>query len=108
MTSRTGNRPAPRTVPIGSFRVGAGQPLVLIAGPCVIESEAHAMRMAQRLGEIDAAAKHPFGFKASAHKANLSSISSYRGPGLDAGLPVLKKIKDKHDVSLLTDIHEPA
>jgi len=108
MTSRTGSRIASRTVPIGPFRIGAGQPLVLFAGPCVIESEAHAMRMAQRLVKIAAAAKIPFVFKASYDKANRSSISSYRGPGLAAGLAVLRKIKDRFGVPLLTDIHEPS
>ena len=108
MSPRTVSRTAPRTVPIGRFRVGAGQPLVLFAGPCVIESESHAMRMAQRLVKIAAAAKIPLVFKASFDKANRSSISSYRGPGLDAGLSALKKIKDKLGVPLLTDIHEPA
>ena len=108
MTSRTGTRSAPRTVSIGRFRVGAGQPLVLFAGPCVIESEAHALRMAERLVKIAAAAKMPFVFKASYDKANRSSISSYRGPGLEVGLAVLRKIKDRLGVPILTDIHEPA
>jgi 2-dehydro-3-deoxyphosphooctonate aldolase (KDO 8-P synthase) len=108
MTSRTGSRNAPRAVPIGPFRIGAGQPLVLFAGPCVIESEAHAMRMAQRLVKVAAAAKIPFVFKASYDKANRSSLSSYRGPGLEAGLSVLQKIKDRFGVPLLTDIHETA
>lgn len=108
MTSRRDSGAARRTVPIGPFRIGAGQPLVLFAGPCVIESEAHALRMAQRLVKIAAAAKIPFVFKASYDKANRSSISSYRGPGLDAGLAVLRKIKERFGVPLLTDIHEPA
>jgi 2-dehydro-3-deoxyphosphooctonate aldolase (KDO 8-P synthase) len=94
-------------VSIGRLRMGAGQPLVLIAGPCVIESEGHALRIAGRLAEIAAAAKVPFVFKASYDKANRSSLSSYRGPGLAAGLAVLRKIKDRLGVPILTDIHEP-
>jgi 2-dehydro-3-deoxyphosphooctonate aldolase (KDO 8-P synthase) len=108
MSPRTGKRAASRTVSIGGFRIGAGQPLVLFAGPCVIESEAHALRTAERLVKIAAAVKIPFVFKASYDKANRSSISSYRGPGMAAGLAVLRKIKDRFGVPLLTDIHEPA
>jgi 2-dehydro-3-deoxyphosphooctonate aldolase (KDO 8-P synthase) len=109
MTSRSGNRSAPpRAVSIGRLRIGAGQPLALFAGPCVIESEAHALRMAERLVKIAGAAKIPFVFKASYDKANRSSLSSYRGPGLAAGLAVLRKIKDRLGVPLLTDIHEPS
>jgi 2-dehydro-3-deoxyphosphooctonate aldolase (KDO 8-P synthase) len=108
MTSRPLTRTAPRTVSIGRFRVGAGQPLILFAGPCVIESEAHALHMAARLVKIAAVAKIPFVFKASYDKANRSSISSFRGPGVEAGLAVLRKIKDRFGVPLLTDIHEPA
>jgi 2-dehydro-3-deoxyphosphooctonate aldolase (KDO 8-P synthase) len=107
MSARRGSRAAPRIVSIGRLRVGAGQPLVLIAGPCVIESETHALRIAGRLAEIAAAAKVPFVFKASYDKANRSSLSSYRGPGLAAGLAVLGKIKERYGVPILTDIHEP-
>jgi 2-dehydro-3-deoxyphosphooctonate aldolase (KDO 8-P synthase) len=97
-----------RTISIGRFRIGAGQPLVLIAGPCVIESEAHAIKIAERLTKIAAAAKVPLIFKASYDKANRSSLHSYRGPGMQAGLAVLRKIKDRFGVPLLTDIHDPA
>jgi 2-dehydro-3-deoxyphosphooctonate aldolase (KDO 8-P synthase) len=97
-----------RTISIGRFRIGAGQPLVLIAGPCVIESEAHAMKMAERLARIAAAAKVPLIFKASYDKANRSSLHSYRGPGMQAGLAVLRKIKERVGVPILTDVHEPA
>jgi 2-dehydro-3-deoxyphosphooctonate aldolase (KDO 8-P synthase) len=96
-----------RAIPIGKFRIGGREPLVLIAGPCVIESEAHAMRMAARLVKIAAAAKVPLIFKASYDKANRSSVASYRGPGLIEGLKVLQKIKDGYGVPILTDIHEP-
>jgi len=97
-----------KTIAIGRLRVGAGQPLVLIAGPCVIESEAHAMKMAERLAKIAAAAKVPLIFKASYDKANRSSLNSYRGPGMRAGLAVLRKIKEEVGVPILTDVHEPA
>jgi 2-dehydro-3-deoxyphosphooctonate aldolase (KDO 8-P synthase) len=108
MASRTNTRSAPRAVSIGRFGIGGGRPLVLFAGPCVIESEAHALGMAKSLVKIASAAKIPLVFKASYDKANRSSISSYRGPGLAAGLAVLRKIKDRFGVPLLTDIHEPA
>jgi len=99
--------PPLRSIPIGAFRIGAGEPLVLIAGPCVIESEAHAMKMAERLTKIAAKAKVPLVFKASYDKANRSSVSSFRGPGLTGGLEVLRKIKERFHVPVLTDIHEP-
>ena len=70
---------------MGELRIGGGEPLVLIAGPCVIESERHAMRMAERLVKIAAKAKIPLIFKASYDKANRSSLSSFRGPGLERG-----------------------
>ena len=95
-----------REIPIGNFRIGGNQPLFLIAGPCVIESEEHAMMLATRLAEITSAAKVPFIFKASYDKANRSSEHSYRGPGLTEGLRILKKIKDELKLPILTDIHE--
>jgi 2-dehydro-3-deoxyphosphooctonate aldolase (KDO 8-P synthase) len=97
----------PRVISVGRLRIGAGQPLALIAGPCVIESEAHAMGMAEKLEKIASAARIPFIFKASYDKANRSSLTSFRGPGLEAGLAVLRKIKDRLGVPILTDIHEP-
>ena len=81
---------------------------MLIAGPCVIESERHAMRMAERLVKIAAKAKIPLIFKASYDKANRSSLSSFRGPGPREGLEILRKIEARFRVPLLTDIHEPA
>jgi 2-dehydro-3-deoxyphosphooctonate aldolase (KDO 8-P synthase) len=95
-----------KEISIGSVRIGGNQPLFLIAGPCVIESEEHAMSMAGRLAEITAHAHVPFVFKASYDKANRSSEQSYRGPGLAAGLQILKKIKARFGVAILTDIHE--
>ena len=99
--------PAIRPIPIGSFSIGAGEPFVLIAGPCVIESETHALKMAERLVKIAAKAKVPFIFKASYDKANRSSASSFRGPGLAGGLEILRKIEARFRVPVLTDIHEP-
>ena len=89
------------------IRIGRGAPLALIAGPCVIESEKHAMAMAGSLVKMAAAAKVPLIFKASFDKANRSSLDSYRGPGLDAGLAVLRRIKERWGVPILSDIHEP-
>jgi 2-dehydro-3-deoxyphosphooctonate aldolase (KDO 8-P synthase) len=95
-----------REFSVGSLRVGGNQPLALIAGPCVIESESHALGIAERLAEITRAAQVPFVLKASYDKANRSSSESYRGPGLTEGLRILKKIKDRLGVPILTDIHE--
>jgi 2-dehydro-3-deoxyphosphooctonate aldolase (KDO 8-P synthase) len=100
--------PPLRSIPIGGFRIGAGEPLVLIAGPCVIESERHAMKLAERLVKIAARAKIPLIFKASYDKANRSSVRSFRGPGLAEGLEILRKIKARFRVPVLTDVHEPA
>src|ERR1022692_827703 len=95
-----------REISIGNFRMGGNQPMVLVAGPCVIESEAHAFATAERLVEMAAHANVPFIFKASYDKANRSSEQSYRGPGLMEGLRILKKIKERFGVPILTDIHE--
>lgn len=95
-----------REISIGNFRIGGNQPLVLIAGPCVIESETHASMMAERLAEIAARANMPLIFKASYDKANRSSEQSYRGPGLVEGLRILRKIKQRIALPILTDIHE--
>ena len=95
-------------VTIGEIAIGGGRPLVLIAGPCVIESEAHASELAGRLAAIARRLGVPFIFKASYDKANRTAGTSFRGPGLDEGLRVLAGIKSKHDVPILTDIHEPS
>jgi 2-dehydro-3-deoxyphosphooctonate aldolase (KDO 8-P synthase) len=95
-------------VKLGDISFGGGSPLVLIAGPCVIESESHATEMAGRLVDIARRARVPFVFKASFDKANRTSAASFRGPGLDEGLRVLASIKSRFQVSILTDIHEPA
>lgn len=93
-------------VELGSIVVGGDRPLVLIAGPCVIESEEHASRLAGRLVEITTRLGVPFVFKASYDKANRTSGRSFRGPGLVEGLRVLSAIKARFGVPVLTDIHE--
>jgi 2-dehydro-3-deoxyphosphooctonate aldolase (KDO 8-P synthase) len=93
-------------VKLGEIAIGGGSPFVLIAGPCVIESDAHATDLAGRLVEIARRVRVPFIFKASFDKANRTSITSFRGPGLDEGLRVLAGIKSRFQVPILTDIHE--
>ena len=95
-----------REISVGTLRLGGGNPLFLIAGPCVIESESHARMMAERVKKIAADASVPYIFKASYDKANRSSIRSFRGPGLTEGLRILAKIKGELGVPILTDIHE--
>jgi len=95
-----------REISIGNFRIGGNQPLVLIAGPCVIESEPHAFMLAERIAEIATRAKMPLIFKASYDKANRSSEESFRGPGLTEGLRILQRIKQHFGLPILTDIHE--
>jgi 2-dehydro-3-deoxyphosphooctonate aldolase (KDO 8-P synthase) len=95
-----------REIFLGSLRLGGGNPLFLIAGPCVIESEAHARSMAERVAKIAAEAGVPYIFKASYDKANRSSVKAFRGPGLSEGLRVLGKIKADLRLPILTDIHE--
>jgi 2-dehydro-3-deoxyphosphooctonate aldolase (KDO 8-P synthase) len=92
-------------VSIGDVRVGRGCPLVLIAGPCVIESEAHARKIASALKSLTDEAGVPFIFKASYDKANRTSLASFRGPGLEKGLDVLKGIKEEVGVKVLSDVH---
>ncbi|MDQ1411278.1 MAG: 2-dehydro-3-deoxyphosphooctonate aldolase synthase [Acidobacteriaceae bacterium] len=98
----------PREIALGALRLGAGNALFLIAGPCVIESEAHACAMAEKIARIAADCGVPYIFKASYDKANRSSLKSFRGPGLAEGLRILKKIKKDFGVPVLTDIHESA
>jgi len=87
---------------------GEGAPLFIIAGPCVIESESHASKMADSLAEITSSFGVPYIFKASFDKANRSSVSSYRGPGLTEGLRILADIKKRTGLPVLTDVHEIA
>jgi 2-dehydro-3-deoxyphosphooctonate aldolase (KDO 8-P synthase) len=93
------------TFQLGDIRIGSGN-LFLIAGPCVIESEEHAIRMAEIIKGVTRALEFPFIFKASYDKANRTSVRSFRGPGLKEGLRILKKIKDELHVPVLTDVHE--
>jgi 2-dehydro-3-deoxyphosphooctonate aldolase (KDO 8-P synthase) len=97
---------AAKEITVGSLRLGAGNPLFLIAGPCVIESESHARMMAENVAKIATDAGVPYIFKASYDKANRSSLKAYRGPGLKEGLRILEKIKKDLKLPILTDIHE--
>jgi 2-dehydro-3-deoxyphosphooctonate aldolase (KDO 8-P synthase) len=83
-----------------------GEKLLLIAGPCVIESEAHALKMAEAIGAVARKLRVPYIFKASYDKANRTSLQSFRGPGLDEGLRILEKVKKETGVPVLTDVHE--
>jgi len=95
----------PTSFQVGDVHIGSGN-LFLIAGPCVIESEEHAIRMAEIIKGVTKALGFPFIFKASYDKANRTSIRSFRGPGVKDGLRILKKIKDVVQVPVLTDVHE--
>jgi 2-dehydro-3-deoxyphosphooctonate aldolase (KDO 8-P synthase) len=89
-----------------SVRVGGENPLFLIGGPCVIESEEHTLRMAKEINSVCDSLGIPFIFKASYDKANRSSIKSYRGPGLEEGLSILKTVKEELNIPVLSDVHE--
>jgi 2-dehydro-3-deoxyphosphooctonate aldolase (KDO 8-P synthase) len=93
---------------IGPVRVGAGAPLFLIAGPCVIESEAHATMIAEALARLAGELDLPLIFKASYDKANRSALASFRGPGLGEGLQILRRIRERFALPVLTDVHEVA
>jgi 2-dehydro-3-deoxyphosphooctonate aldolase (KDO 8-P synthase) len=90
---------------VGNAVIGGGN-LFLIAGPCVIESEDHAIRMAEIIKGVTRSLSFPFIFKASYDKANRTSIKSYRGPGLAEGLRILRKVRNQVQVPVLTDVHE--
>jgi len=94
-------------VKIGDFTIGGANPLVLIAGPCVIESEDIVFKTCEKIKEITTQHKIPFIFKSSYSKANRLNVDSYSGPGLKDGLRILEKVKDEFDVPILTDIHNP-
>ena len=96
-----------RQIQVGRYRCGPGCPLLLIAGPCVIESEELCLSIAARIQEMTAALPLQFVFKASFDKANRTSVESYRGPGLERGLEILARVKDQLGVPVTTDIHEP-
>jgi 2-dehydro-3-deoxyphosphooctonate aldolase (KDO 8-P synthase) len=93
-------------VRVGNLTLGRGRPLFIVAGPCVIESETHAAKMAERLSTIARDLRIPYIFKASFDKANRTSLTSFRGPGLERGLDIIGRIKERFHIAVLTDIHE--
>ncbi|MFI5304535.1 MAG: 3-deoxy-8-phosphooctulonate synthase [Nitrospiria bacterium] len=95
----------PKTITLDQFKLGGGNPIFLIAGPCVIEKESFMMEIAKRIQEIANRHEIPFIFKSSFDKANRSSHTSTRGPGIKKGLDILQKIKDQLHVPVLSDIH---
>ena len=94
-----------KLVTVGKVKIGGGKPIVLIAGPCVIESQSHVLNTAEKIKRAASDADIPFIFKASYDKANRSSIDSFRGPGLIKGLQSLEKIKQQLNVPVLSDVH---
>ncbi|MGH7826804.1 MAG: 3-deoxy-8-phosphooctulonate synthase [Candidatus Binatia bacterium] len=97
---------ATKNVKVGTIEIGAGSPVGVIAGPCVIESKDSALRHAALLKQAADRVGVPFIFKSSFDKANRSSLDSFRGPGLDQGLEILAEVKRKVGVPILTDVHE--
>jgi 2-dehydro-3-deoxyphosphooctonate aldolase (KDO 8-P synthase) len=100
--------PSPLTEIADGLAAGGGAPLLFIAGPDLIESEAHALRMATALAEIARTKNIPLVFKASFDKANRTSVESARGPGLEEGLRVLARVKEETGLAVTTDFHEPS
>jgi len=96
-----------KTVEIGPLKVGNDEPLTVIAGPCQLESQAHALMIAREMAAACASAGAQFVFKASFDKANRTSVSGERGVGIDAGLEILAAVKAELGVPVLTDIHTP-
>jgi len=94
-----------KLVTVGKVKIGGGKPIVLIAGPCVIESQSHLLNTAEKIKRAASDADIPFIFKASYDKANRSSIDSFRGPGLIKGLQSLETIKQQLNVPVLSDVH---
>jgi len=94
-----------RIVSVGDIRIGSGCPLLLIAGPCVIESLDICMGIARKLAEFSQTEQVPIIFKASYDKANRSSVKSFRGPGIDEGLKILAAVKARYGFPILTDVH---
>jgi 2-dehydro-3-deoxyphosphooctonate aldolase (KDO 8-P synthase) len=92
-------------VDLGTFKVGGSHPHILIAGPCVIESEQLVLETAHQIAEIARAVGMPYVFKSSYDKANRTSIHSFRGPGLREGMAILRKVKEQVKVPVLTDVH---
>ena len=99
--------PVAVSTPVGKeIKVGSGQPLLLIAGPCALESEELARRVAGEMQEICGRLDLSYVFKASFDKANRTSLESYRGPGLDEGLSILSKIREEMQVPVISDVHD--
>lgn len=96
-----------KIITVSGLKVGGRQPLLAIAGPCVIESQKACMDLAARLVDLAVKVDIPLIFKASYDKANRTSIDSYRGPGVDEGLDILAAIKQKFNVPVITDVHTP-
>jgi len=94
-----------KEIKIKNVKIGGKNGIVLIAGPCVIETEPHAMRHAEKIKKISDKLGIGFIFKSSYDKANRSSLKSYRGPGIDEGLKILAKVKKELDVPILSDVH---
>jgi len=94
-----------REIKIGNIKIGGANPLVLIAGPCVIESERFCLETAKRIKDIAVRAGIPYIFKSSFDKANRLSIDSFRGPGIKKGLDILNKVKEKLSLPILSDVH---
>jgi 2-dehydro-3-deoxyphosphooctonate aldolase (KDO 8-P synthase) len=92
---------------IKNFAIGEKEPLTIMSGPCVIESEEHCLRCAETLKEIFSKRKINLIFKSSFDKANRSSIKSFRGPGMEEGLRILEKIQKELDLPVVTDVHTP-
>ena len=101
------SRKLTREVRVGGITIGGRSPLVLIAGPCVIESESLTLKMASRIKKIAETLRLPYIFKSSYDKANRSSLRSYRGPGLSKGLKILSRVKKELRVPILSDVHSP-
>ena len=95
-----------RPIAVGPYSIGGQNPIALIGGPCVIESEQKVMGIAEKLKRITSDKGVPFIFKASYDKANRTSIKSYRGPQLENGLKILHKIKAELDLPILSDVHK--
>ena len=95
-------------VQVGQWKCGRGLPLMLIAGPCVIESETHVRRMADAIQRVTSDLHIPYIFKASYDKANRTSVKSFRGPGLVEGVRILERLAKDTGLPVLTDVHEPA
>jgi 2-dehydro-3-deoxyphosphooctonate aldolase (KDO 8-P synthase) len=96
-----------KSIKVKDFFIGQGEPLTIMSGPCVIESEEHCLRAAETLKSIFSKRKINFIFKSSYDKANRMSVASYRGLGIDEGLRILEKIKKEFELPLVTDVHSP-